>query len=134
MRAVYISPNQGDQTVAAPLGLGFIFDPSSTAHALIQGAGQTVTIPAPVTPSQVNTATAPIIAAEQAQQTAQQGFATNAATITTNVQTAQAQIQAFIAGNPGGATLNAAQTLVLAKMLNGLCKILLQQFADTTGT
>jgi len=58
----------------------------------------------------------------------------NANQIRTNVQNAQSQIQAWITANPSGATLTGPQTLVLAKMLNGLCKILLQQYADTTGT
>lgn len=58
----------------------------------------------------------------------------NGNTIRANVLAAQAQIQSFIAANPGGATLNGAQTIVLAKMLNGLCKLLLQDFAATTGT
>lgn len=59
---------------------------------------------------------------------------TNQATITQNVLNSQAQIEAWIAANPAGAVLTAGQTLVLAKMLNGLCRILLQQFSATTGT
>jgi hypothetical protein len=60
--------------------------------------------------------------------------ALNANTIRTNVLASQTQIQAWIAANPSGAVLTAAQTLVLAKMLNGLCKLLLQELSDTTGT
>lgn len=56
------------------------------------------------------------------------------ATVTANIATRQAQVAAWIAANPGGAVLTAAQTLTLAQMLNGLGKLLLQQFASTTGT
>ena len=58
----------------------------------------------------------------------------NAATIAQNVAANQALILAWIAANPTGAVLTAAQTLALAKMLNGLCKLLLQQYGNTTGT
>lgn len=58
----------------------------------------------------------------------------NQATIQADVLSRQATIQAWIAANPTGAVLTAAQTLVLAEMLNGLCDLLLQQFSATTGT
>jgi len=60
--------------------------------------------------------------------------AANQQTIQANILTRQAQIQAWIAANPSGAVLTAAQTLTLAQMLNGLCKLLLSQFTTTTGT
>jgi hypothetical protein len=60
--------------------------------------------------------------------------AANQQTILANILTRQTQIQAWIAANPSGAVLTAAQTLTLAEMLNGLCKLLLQQFSSTTGT
>ena len=60
--------------------------------------------------------------------------AANAATIAQNVAANQALILAWIAANPTGAVLTAAQTLALAKMLNGLCKLLLQQYGNATGT
>lgn len=59
---------------------------------------------------------------------------TNAATISANILTRQAAIQAWMTANPSGAVLTAAQTLTLAQMLNGLCKLLLQQYSSTTGT
>jgi hypothetical protein len=34
---------------------------------------------------------------------------------------------------PEGAVLTGPQTLVLAKMLNGLCNLLLAEFGSTTG-
>lgn len=58
----------------------------------------------------------------------------NAATVRANILTRQNQILAWIAANPTGAVLTAAQTLTLAEMLNGLCKLLLQQYGNTTGT
>jgi hypothetical protein len=58
----------------------------------------------------------------------------NANTINANVKANQATIQAWIAANPAGAVLTGPQTLVLAKMLNGLCNLLLAEFGSTTGT
>ena|ERR1700677_2257255 len=58
----------------------------------------------------------------------------NQNTVTQNVLNNQALILAWIAANPTGAVLTGAQTLALAKMLNGLCKLLLQEFSSTTGT
>jgi len=60
--------------------------------------------------------------------------AANQATINTNLLARQTQIQAWVAANPSGAILTAGQTLTLAQMLNGLCKLLLQQYTNTTGT
>jgi hypothetical protein len=58
----------------------------------------------------------------------------NQGAIAQNVIANQALIQQFIANNPTGAVLTAAQTLILAKMLNGLCNLLLAQFGTTAGT
>ena len=58
----------------------------------------------------------------------------NQATIQADVLSRQATIQAWIAANPTGAILTAAQTLVLAEMMNGLCDLLLQQYSSTSGT
>lgn len=58
----------------------------------------------------------------------------NQASILANILTRQSQVQSWIAANPSGATLTAAQTLTLAEMLDGLCKLLLNQFSSTTGT
>jgi hypothetical protein len=58
----------------------------------------------------------------------------NALTINSNLLAAQTTLQTWIAANPSGAILTAGQTLVLAKMLNGLCKLLLQQYGSTSGT
>jgi len=135
MRAVYISPDTGDLSVAEQLGLGFIFDPSQhSAYALIQGNGQSITLPAPVTLTQVQSAEAPIISAEATAEAAQATLAANQQTITANLIAAQTTIQNWITANPSGAVLTAAQTLVVAKMLNGLTKLLLAQFSSTSGT
>jgi hypothetical protein len=56
----------------------------------------------------------------------------NRTTIINNVANRQAQIQAWIAANPAGAVLTAAQTLALAQMLEGLCRLVLGQFEATT--
>jgi len=134
MRAVYISPTQSDSSVAQSLGLGFIYDPSSTAHALIEGNGTTTVLPAPVTQAQVTSAEAPILAAEAAAAATNATNQANAATIQTNLISAQTTIQNWITANPSGAVLTAAQTLVVAKMLNGLTKLLLAQYSSTSGT
>jgi hypothetical protein len=60
--------------------------------------------------------------------------AANAGTINANVKANQATIKAWIAANPTGAVLTGPQTLILAKMLNGLCNLLLAEFGSTTGT
>lgn len=61
-------------------------------------------------------------------------YATNAQTIATNVANNLAQVEAWIAANPAGAVLTAAQTLFLAKTLVGLARILLAEFSSTAGT
>jgi hypothetical protein len=58
----------------------------------------------------------------------------NADLIRTNVQTGLVQLQAWIAANPAGAVLTGGQTLVLAKILVGISKLLLADTATTTGT
>ena len=52
----------------------------------------------------------------------------------TNVTARQKTIQSWITANPSGAVLTAAQTLILAEMLNGLCDILLAEFGSSAGT
>lgn len=142
-RYLYISTDAAAQARATTLGCGLLpavppeFATLATAPCVIvAGAGQVVVVSdnPPTTPGAVTTAAAPIVSAEAAAAAAAATLAANAATITANVTAAQTQIQAFIAANPGGATLNGPQTIVLAKMLNGLCKILLQQYGSTTGT
>lgn len=54
--------------------------------------------------------------------------------IRANVINAQSQISAWINDHPNGGILTEAQTLVLAKMLNGLCRLILHQFESTDGT
>jgi hypothetical protein len=58
----------------------------------------------------------------------------NADAIRNNVQTGLLQMEAWIAANPAGAVLTAGQTLVLAKILVGIAKLLLADTATTTGT
>lgn len=58
----------------------------------------------------------------------------NEPTIVANILNRQSQIQAWITANPNGAILTAAQTLALAKMLNGLCQLLLEQYGTTNLT
>jgi len=103
---------------------------------ILTGAGQVVVISdtPPTTASAVATAAAPIITAENTIASAQLTATANAATITTNLTSAQTTIQNWITANPSGAVLTAAQTLVVAKMLNGLTKLLLQQYSSTSGT
>ena len=56
----------------------------------------------------------------------------NAAAIQTRVKANLTTLESWITAHPTGATLTAAQTLTVAKMLVGLCRLLLQEF-DTTG-
>ena len=55
-------------------------------------------------------------------------------TIQQNLAANQAVIQTWITAHPTGATLTAAQTLTVAKMLNALCNLLLAEFGSTSGT
>lgn len=78
------------------------------------------------------TAIVPYTAADTANQQSmqaagqqQQQLQANAATIATNIQTHLGQIETWIQANPSGATLNATQTLYLAKMLVGVGRLLL---------
>jgi hypothetical protein len=83
------------------------------------------------------TTTRALTAGEIAQLAAQDGVAAstaNQSAITANVQAHQTTLLAWVAANPNGAVLTAAQTLVLAKMLIGLCNLLLDEFGSTTGT
>lgn len=135
MRAVYVSANQSDQARANTLGLGLIVAPGTvTPFAFLQGAGFTFTLLEPINAATLQTNENTILAAEAANDAAAATLQTNATTITTNLTGAQTTIQNWITANPTGAVLTAAQTLVVARMLNGLCKILLAQYASTTGT
>lgn len=80
--------------------------------------------------AQVAAALAPLLA----QQAADAQTAANQQTIRANVQAKLATIETFITNNPGGATLNAAQTLVLAKLLAGACRVILQLNDSTSAT
>jgi hypothetical protein len=60
--------------------------------------------------------------------------ATNQTTIQANCAGHLATLQAWLAANPNGAVLTAAQAKVLANMLVGIYKLLQQDFASTTGT
>ena len=94
-------------------------------------SGETTT--SPLTDAQVNDLDA--IATESATLAAAQlTLSTNQATITANLTNSAAAIETWIANNPNGAVLTAAQTLVLAKMLNALFKIVLAEFSSTIGT
>jgi hypothetical protein len=83
-----------------------------------------------LTAAQLTTAIAGLVA----QQAADATTTANQQTILANVLARQGQIQAFMTANPTGAVLTAAQTLAVARMLNGLCMILIQQFSSTAGT
>jgi hypothetical protein len=79
------------------------------------------------TPAQVQAAQAAATSAEQA-------LATNAATVRADVLSRQATLKAWMTANPAGAVLTAAQTLVVAEMLDGLCDLLLQLFSSAAQT
>lgn len=59
---------------------------------------------------------------------------TNPTTIRTNILARKAEIQTWIKAHPTGGTLTGAQTLVLAKMLNGLANLLLNIYTTTETT
>lgn len=73
------------------------------------------------------TSVANLLAPLNTQQTADQTAAANIATITTRVQANLNTLETFIANNPTGAVLTAAQTNVLARVLAGLCRLLLNE-------
>ena len=56
----------------------------------------------------------------------------NQQTIQSRIQANLATIESWISANPSGAVLTGPQTLVLAKMLAGLCRLLLNE-TNTTG-
>lgn len=58
----------------------------------------------------------------------------NLTTIYANILARKAQIQTWIKAHPTGATLTGPQTLVLAKMLNGLANLLLNIYTTTETT
>lgn len=59
---------------------------------------------------------------------------TNTTTIEQRLDTAINTMKNWVQANPTGATLNAAQTLALVKMLIGMAKLMRNQLDDTTGT
>ena len=77
------------------------------------------------------------LAAVQAAQTsataAEATAATTTATIYADVQARMVTLAAWIAANPSGAILTAAQTLVLAEMLHGVGEVLLGMLSSATG-
>ena len=91
--------------------------------------GETATVP--FTADEITAASAAAAQASAAQQ-AQAQLAANASTIQANIHTHLAQIETWLAANPNGAVLTAAQTAALARMLVGVGRILLQ-LVDTVG-
>lgn len=61
-------------------------------------------------------------------------LAANRSTIIANITSGQTILNNWIAANPAGAVLNAAQTLVLAELINGIFKILLEDYTSASGT
>ena len=59
--------------------------------------------------------------------------ATSLSTIQTNLTTRLAVVETWITNNPSGATLNAAQTLVLMRGIAGLIRLLLGQTSTFGG-
>ena len=57
----------------------------------------------------------------------------NQQTINQRVQANLTTLETWISNNPSGAVLTGPQTLVLAKMLVGLCRLLLNQTSTTGG-
>lgn len=58
----------------------------------------------------------------------------NKQTIQSRVQTNLGLLETWVTNNPNGAILTAAQTKVLAQMLIGLCRLLLQEFNTVGGS
>jgi len=136
--AVYISTDLGNGPIRArALGLsfrdatGWNFTPPCvviyggnpyTNSSLADNALQ-------VTTDQINAALAPLTTQEIALAAT---VATNTGTIQNRLNTNLTTLENWITANPSGAVLTAGQTLVLAKMLVGLTRVLLQE-ATTTG-
>ncbi len=139
-QAVYISTDLVNGPVrAVALGnlpffnaTGWAFTPPCV---VIQG-GSPVTVstisdsPTQTTAAAVQTALTPLNAQEIA---ALATSNTNNSILQTNLNTRLATIEAWIAANPSGAVLTAAQTLILARMMAGLTRIALQLTSTTGG-
>jgi hypothetical protein len=125
------------QPRASELGTNVcVGDPTGGLVAVFPSA--VVTSPAlaaAIFPDDVGEATlAEVQAAMAAAVAAEQALATNAATIRADVLSRQATLKAWMTANAAGAVLTAAQTLVVAEMLDGLCDLLLQLFSSAAQT
>lgn len=114
---------QGVQPSADPVNVGnWLVDLTKTALATL------ISVPAADKATATTAATAAMVA-----------FATdyaptvNSASIVTKLNANLATIETFITNNPAGASLTAGQTLVVARMLSGLCRYLLNEFNTTGG-
>jgi hypothetical protein len=141
MQAIYVIASApilaASQTRATALGCSAVSAGDSTG--LVTVFPSVIVTSSAVAPVVIadNTGQATLAAVQTAQTaatTAETTQATNHSTILSNVQSRQSTIKAWIAANPSGAVLTAAQTLVLAEMLDGLCDLLLDLFSSTTGT
>jgi hypothetical protein len=87
-----------------------------------------------VIPDNTGQATLAAVQAAQTSATAAEATAaTTTATIYADVQARMVTLAAWIAANPSGAILTAAQTLVLAEMLHGVGEVLLGMLSSATG-
>ncbi len=139
-------PNQTAQQAqarASALGVGLasasvppVYAPYITALPGVvaeYGAGPTVVFAhddGTLTAAQVTSLIAPLVA----QQAADAQNATNAQTILAHIAQRQAQVQAWIAANPSGATPTPAMMLVVAEILNGIADVLQGLVSSTSGT
>ena len=143
MQFLYANSDPATKARANTLGCGWVpevppqFKNIATSPCVIlSGAGQTVVIEDDGTPdaAAVAAAAAGIQAAEAAAAQQAATLTANQTTIQQNLAANQAVIQTWITAHPTGATLTAAQTLTVAKMLNALCNLLLAEFGSTSGT
>jgi hypothetical protein len=139
-QAVYISTDLVNGPVrATSLGnlpffnaAGWAFTPPCV---VVQG-GSPVTVstisdsPTQTNAAAVQAALAPLVAQELVALVASQS---NASTLQNNLNSRLATIEAWIAANPSGAILTAAQTLILARMMAGLTRVALAETSTLGG-
>lgn len=139
---LYVNPDPKTQSRATQLGCGWVqfvppqFTNIATAPCvIINGVGQQVVLPddGTLTATQVASSAAPILTAEQTALNQNLVLQTNQATIQQHIDAGITALQTWVANNPNGATLTAAQTAALVKVVVGLAKLARQSFTDTTG-
>jgi hypothetical protein len=129
-------PDTTQQTRARALTASLIVgDPSGLVTAHPSVVVMSPALASVVIPDDTGQATLAEVQTAQTNATnAETTLASNRATIIANITSAANTVNSWIAANPTGAVLTAGETLVLAQLLNGIFKVLLEDFTSTSGT